>query len=94
MGLDEVHVSVFGQEGHQLVIGPEIEENDLVLTGKHMVRPRWNIDSAVQYMLKVQCKLWRKIMQINPSVTGCFKKEHREIKICFIQDLMLCPCLN
>lgn len=26
--LDEVHVSVFGQEGHQLVIGPEMEEKD------------------------------------------------------------------
>lgn len=33
MGLDEVHVSVFGQEGHQLVIGPETQ-NDLVLIGK------------------------------------------------------------
>lgn len=39
--LDEVHVSVFGQEGHQLVIGPEMEEKDLLLTGKHMVRPSW-----------------------------------------------------
>lgn len=28
MRLDEVHVSVFGQEGHQLVIGPEREAND------------------------------------------------------------------
>lgn len=26
--LDEVHVPVFGQEGHQLVIGPEMEAND------------------------------------------------------------------
>lgn len=53
MGLDEVHVSVFGQEGHQLVIGPEMEENYLLLTWKHMVRPswKWNIDFAVQYML-------------------------------------------
>lgn len=25
VGLDEVHVSVFREEGHQLVIGPEIE---------------------------------------------------------------------
>lgn len=49
MGLDEVHVSVFGQEGHQLVIGPEMEENHLLLTGKHMVRlsSKWNIDFAV-----------------------------------------------
>lgn len=37
MGLDEVQVSVFRQEGHQLVIGPEMEENYLLLTGKHMV---------------------------------------------------------
>lgn len=41
MGLDEVHVPVFRQEGHQLVVGPEIEENDLVLTVKHMVTPLW-----------------------------------------------------
>lgn len=39
--LNEVHVSVFGQEGHQLVIGPETEENDLVLTGKHITRASW-----------------------------------------------------
>lgn len=36
MGLDEVQVSVFRQEGHQLVVGPEMEENYLLLTGKHM----------------------------------------------------------
>lgn len=36
--LNEVHVSVFGQEGHQLVIGPEMEENDLVLTEKPITR--------------------------------------------------------
>lgn len=35
MGLDEVHVSVFGQEGHQLVISPEME-NFL-----HMVSLSW-----------------------------------------------------
>lgn len=53
MGLDEVHVSVFRQEGHQLVIGPEMEGYDLLLTGKHMARPswRWNIDFAVQCIL-------------------------------------------
>lgn len=28
MGLDKVHLSVLGQEGHQLVIGPEMEESD------------------------------------------------------------------
>lgn len=37
VGLDEVQVSVFGQEGHQLVIGPKMEENYLLFTGKHMV---------------------------------------------------------
>lgn len=37
MGLYEVQVSVLRQEGHQLVVGPEMEENDLLLTGKHMV---------------------------------------------------------
>lgn len=40
MGLDEVQVSVLGQEGHQLVIGPEREQNDLRLTRKHMGRVR------------------------------------------------------
>lgn len=31
--LDEVHVSVFGQEGHQLVVGPEMEGKDWVRLG-------------------------------------------------------------
>lgn len=26
MGLNEIHVSVFGQEGHQLVVGPKNEK--------------------------------------------------------------------
>lgn len=41
VGLDEVHVSVFGQEGHQLVIGPEMEENYLHYTRKHMASASW-----------------------------------------------------
>lgn len=32
--LDEVHVSVFGQEGHQLVVGPETEEQGLTVDWK------------------------------------------------------------
>lgn len=40
-----------------------------------MGRLSWNIASAVQYMLKEQCRLRREIMQINPSVTGCYKED-------------------
>ena len=32
MGLNEVHISVFGQESHQLVVVSKMEENDLLLT--------------------------------------------------------------
>lgn len=55
--LDEVHVSVLGQEGHQLVIGPEMEGKHSVWTGRHMVRPRcwWNIDFSLQQMLLTHC---------------------------------------
>jgi len=31
VGLDEVHVSVLGQEGHQLVVGPETQKEENVL---------------------------------------------------------------
>lgn len=50
MGLDEVHVSVFGQEGHQMAIGPGMEENDLLGWC-------WDTDLAVHsiWLYKVTC---------------------------------------
>lgn len=51
MRLDEVHVSVFRQEGHQLVIGPETEESNLL---SETYGERWNIDFSVPQMLQVQ----------------------------------------
>lgn len=65
MRLDEVHVSVFRQEGHQLVIGPEMEEYNLL---SETYGERWNIDFSVPQMLQVQSG------EKKATFAGCYKK--------------------
>lgn len=38
MGLNEIHVSVFGQEGHQLVVGPKNERKRFTFDCEHLAR--------------------------------------------------------
>lgn len=45
--LDEIHISVFGQEGHQLIIGPE--ERSKVLEGK--TENKWKREKVTQSLL-------------------------------------------